>query len=237
MELTPEQIYLADQRGISENDRSICWSTLNYGQYQHPERQAYGTLLTLNDELFMPGYQDDYHTGQAVWVVIIPITGEVVYQPASGKPLTIDVGHVYVNYVPGGTAFKLINPYVDDRINFLYLEFKAGELSLTGDTVHLYDFSFKDQENQLIPVNIFDSSPNLPFTLHIGQFGGREEAVFQPENSDSLFFTFVIAGAFELQGRLLHQRDGLALWNLKEADMEALSNNAVILVMEIKKQA
>jgi hypothetical protein len=31
----------------------------------------------------------------------------------------------------------------------------------------------------------------------------------------------------------MHERDGLALWALQEADMEALSNNAVIMVLEL----
>ncbi len=37
-----------------------------------------------------------------------------------------------------------------------------------------------------------------------------------------------------MQGRLLHQRDGLALWNLKEpVDMEALSNEAIVMLVEL----
>jgi len=42
-----------------------------------------------------------------------------------------------------------------------------------------------------------------------------------------------LEGAFEVEGRLLHARDGLALWETEKVELEALSNDAIILVMEI----
>jgi len=44
---------------------------------------------------------------------------------------------------------------------------------------------------------------------------------------------FVLEGAFEAEGRLLHSRDGLALWDTNEIEIEALSNDAIILLIEI----
>jgi hypothetical protein len=45
---------------------------------------------------------------------------------------------------------------------------------------------------------------------------------------------FVLNGAFEAKGCLLHERDGLALWDTNEIEMEALSNDAMMLVIETK---
>ena len=52
-------------------------------------------------------------------------------------------------------------------------------------------------------------------------------------NKEAGAFVFVIEGAFEVQGTLLHERDGLALWKTEEVEMEALSNEAIILVIEL----
>lgn len=43
----------------------------------------------------------------------------------------------------------------------------------------------------------------------------------------------MLEGAFEVQGTLLHARDGLALWETDEVEMEALSNDAIILLVEL----
>lgn len=47
-------------------------------------------------------------------------------------------------------------------------------------------------------------------------------------------FVFVIQGVFEVQGRLLHARDGLGLWDEEnEVELEALSNDAIVLLTEL----
>lgn len=46
-------------------------------------------------------------------------------------------------------------------------------------------------------------------------------------------FALVLAGAFEVAGRLLHAHDGLALWDTAAVALEALGNDAVLLVLEL----
>ncbi len=94
----------------------------------------------------------------------------------------------------------------------------------------LFGFDFEKNQNQLIEII---SSSKLPFKLSAGIFTGREEAVYELKHLHSKFYCFVIDGAFEIEGRLLHARDGLALWNTKTVELEALSNNAIVLVIEI----
>jgi hypothetical protein len=70
----------------------------------------------------------------------------------------------------------------------------------------------------------------------IGKFTGREEAVYRLSDPRNGLFAFVLQGAFELQYRLLHAGDGLGLWELPEAELEALSNDAIILMVEVPLQ-
>lgn len=68
----------------------------------------------------------------------------------------------------------------------------------------------------------------------IGRYDGREEGIYEVQNPDAHgVFVFVIEGAFEVQNRLLHARDGLSLINVAEVDFEALSNDAMLLILEI----
>ena len=43
----------------------------------------------------------------------------------------------------------------------------------------------------------------------------------------------VINGAFEIQNRLLENRDAIILWEITELEFEALSENALIIFFEI----
>jgi len=84
---------------------------------------------------------------------------------------------------------------------------------------------------EVSPINLGESV--LTFSISIGKFGGRREANYLQKNNDAGFFVFVIEGAFEVQGALLQARDRLVLWDTEDVEMEALSNDAIILVLEL----
>ena len=89
-------------------------------------------------------------------------------------------------------------------------------------------FDFMNNKNQLLAY--FSNQTDFGF---IGQYDGRKESVYTLKNPQNGIFVFVIEGVFEVQNRLLHARDGLALPDISEIELEALSNDAVVLLLEI----
>jgi len=71
-----------------------------------------------------------------------------------------------------------------------------------------------------------------PFGVHIGRFAGRHEVVYPLRSTASRFFAHILAGAFEVEGGLLHAGDGLALWDVADVELEVLSNGAIMLLVE-----
>lgn len=45
--------------------------------------------------------------------------------------------------------------------------------------------------------------------------------------------SYEMINSFEIQSRLLHPKDGLAIWNTGEIDFETLSNEAILLLFEV----
>ena len=93
----------------------------------------------------------------------------------------------------------------------------------------LIPFDIINYKNQLVPIPV----NNTPFKYGIGKYAGREESLYELSKGGNGLFVFVIQGAFEVQYRLLHPRDGLALWEADAIELEALSNDAIIFVVEI----
>lgn len=227
--LTPGRIYLADQRGLKENATIRQYSTFNYGAYHDDSRTPFGKLSVVNDSMLAAGKSVLVGGNKASYIILVPITGQLIFKNAYNDAITIDVGDVYVSYLPEGGFFEIINPYDADWINFLHLQIALpGEV--LGSVSALYNFDLTTQFDRLIPV--VNSDSGLPFLVQVGQFNGRSEVFYQLRDAKAKIFAFVIAGAFEMKGRLLHQRDSLALWDINDADIEALSNNAVILLLE-----
>ncbi|UOE47092.1 hypothetical protein MTO98_22060 [Mucilaginibacter sp. SMC90] len=224
------QIHLADQRGFTKTQVLRRFSSFNYGDYFNEHRKPFGRLEVWNDEMLAGGSSTSVIIKSSCWFVLMPVTGEVLLKRPNGDTRLIDAGEVFVGYAVAGEALKLINLYKSDWINYVYIQLKEnGDVSVPYDEIFKFDFT--GRQNELI--DLVPYSGRYPFRLHFGLFGGRADALYRVQNKNSLFYAFVLAGAFELQGRLMHERDGLALWQLDEADLEALSNNAVIVILEM----
>ncbi len=230
---TPGKIFLADERGLVETSSFRRYCTFNFDGFSHPHKQPPGHLLALNEELLAGGATVALPVTEAAHVVLLPITGAVEVLPPSGAPIVVEVEEMQVLTLPAGSILRLRNPYPADVISLLHLWVRADDAALPPAGELKATFSFADIANQLRPLR--PAGAGLPFTVGLGRFAGRHEvACAVPPGR--LFFAFVLAGAFEVEGRLLHEKDGLALWNAAApVEIEALSHDALLLVLEVAR--
>lgn len=221
------QIHLSYQRGYTETGILQRYCSFNYGTYFNEHRKPLGCLRVFNEEVLAGGEATCFQAEKAGYAIFIPITGELILQGDKYGSQVIDIGQVYLHHSFPGELLTMRNEYPADKINYLYF-FIESEVIFCEN--RLYNFDLADNPNKLMGVI---SDQISPFCLNIGMFAGRTDTLYYLTNRKSVFYAFVITGAFEVQGRLLHQRDGLALWDEDEVDMEALSNNAVVIVLEL----
>lgn len=137
--------------------------------------------------------------------------GSAVIIPLVGEVFTdqrIGPGQVQVTNYP-----TISNQYKEELINYLLISLKEK-----ADTI--VDFHLTNNQLQEIIAGV-----------SIGKFDGRADGIYRPKGT--AVFAFAIEGAFEVQNRLLHPRDGLALWDLTEVEFEALSNEALLLLIDV----
>jgi predicted nucleic acid-binding protein len=226
--LSPGKIYLDEQRGFTETEIQQRYCTFNFCDFQREGKEPFGNLYTLNDEVLPAGALSKQTAIHNNYLLLIPITGAVIYTDNTHW-MELEPGEALMVALIAGDEFKLSNSYPANWVNYLRIEIKCDEL-FAGKAAR-FSFDLDGRSNELIQLI---RSPALPFSVHIGRFAGREEAIYHPAGGSAKIFSFVIAGAFELQNRLLHQRDGLALWDAESVEAEALSNNAILLLLELK---
>ncbi|MEO7988765.1 MAG: pirin [Chryseolinea sp.] len=229
---TEATIYLADQRGCTQVDWYRSYHTFNYGTYFREHRRPFRNLQVLNDNTLKEGSNLKQHVKENSIILILPIVGSVRYKNKSGIDSLIEVGQAHFFFASKDSEFEFSNLYENELINFLHIELST-HLQLSDDTVQKFEFDLDGNRNQLIPLH-----PNKEDNQHqntlawIGKFKGRQEGTHSLKNASTGVFIFVIEGAFEVQNRLLHARDGLALSNIDAIEFEALSNDAILLVIE-----
>lgn len=223
------KIFLADQRGSIETDSQRRYSTFNFGGYYSEHKQPLGNLYAFNDE-WLNGLQSVSTVIETQsYVVLIPVTGALTcrWEKQEHK---VNVGKIKVMCMPANSEVEIINPYDGDWINYVQIHVQAKEVKPQYIT-QLFGFDLAAASNKLVGI-VNAAADELPFSINIGNFMGREEALYKTRDKSQLF-AFVLAGAFEIQGCLLHNRDGLAVSNVPVVDLEALSNNALMLLIEL----
>jgi quercetin 2,3-dioxygenase len=153
-------------------------------------------------------------------MLIVPYIGDVELKRGH-ESLLIEEHQLACFEAKAGELIELTNPYPNEAINFFEVLIEAYSFE---HTTTLLDAKVQAQPNELLR-----PSP----ILAIGQFTGRREGTFQPQSPNGSVLVYCIAGAFEVQNRLLEARDALTLWHVTEIEFEALSNDALLLLIEL----
>jgi hypothetical protein len=222
------KIFLAGQRGLEETSEYRSWYTLNYGNYYDASKQPFGQLYTVNDDILAGNYSTTTVVAEDSCVLLLPVVGAITFSINGGEEHMIQAGELLCAAVNAGSRITIGNPYDANLVNFIQFRLKTG--SHCKEEVVISAFSFTKNQDKLIPINFEMDGQTI--RCHIGKFMGRQEAVCQV-NTECGLFTYIIEGAFEVQNRLLEAREALALHNVGEIELEALSNGAILFLLEV----
>lgn len=217
----PARIFKADKRTLKQSEDFRCLSTLNPKGAEY-EKPSLGALTTFDDETLAMGKYRFYYMEEDTLVILMPLVGLLEVEEskvASGQLLIPE--EIKILSLKKGQSFYLANPHKKDLVNFLQIRIRG-----TGLTTKK---SFGGYVNN----SLFPIFRRNECQFHFGVFEGRKEAVYQLQNPKNGVFAFVINGAFEFENRLLESRDALSLWDVETVELEALSENAIIVLLEV----
>lgn len=186
---------------------------------------SFGSLHSFSNEELLASKEKFFQVLGNKTLIVIPITGDLIYCIDQTTQEELVVGQIQIFNNPNNFEIQVSNPFDDEAINLIMIII---------DGTSRNRMAFMERLDFQIPTGIARMTTIFKansIELSIGQFQGREEAIHQI-NGKGCFY-YVLAGAFEIQERLLHAKDGLALWDLAETEIEALSNNAVLLALDL----
>jgi quercetin 2,3-dioxygenase len=227
-------IFLGDQRGLQQTASFQSRYTFNFGNYFNEHRHAYGDLYVFNDDCLAGGAAMQLTVQEDSCILLIPVAGAVNYKDTNGNITCIAAGQVQVITAGNGDMLEISNPFPEEMVNCLQVWIRMLTPAQRGNS-WLYTYEDVNKYiNQLINALPLEGPVSqLPVSMSIGKFSGRGECLYKPEKNNGSLFLFVIEGAFEVEGRLLHAGDALALWNNSAAEIEALSNDAILLAIAL----
>lgn len=218
------KIFLAEERGVTETDCFRSYNTFNFGNFYNEHKTPAEKLYVCNDETLAGGKNFLLTVEEDTLLVLLPVVGSVNFIKTESAAIPVNSGEVFCVFLKAGEQFELVNPYPNELINFLQLWIKTDEDN--NLLTHLHSFNINAYKNTAININ-------LPLPFNIVKLDGRKEITYTPVKENSCVFAFAVQGAFETEGILMHPRDGVAFWNYKQIEMEALSNDAIMFLLEL----
>ncbi len=219
------QIYKSDFREVVVSEKRKRLSTIDFSGHSETSRKPLQVILLLSEEILAPKSDSKVIIASDTDVILLPLFGGVEYKDSLGNKDFIRVEQVSHIEAKKGMSFELYNPY-GQNVSYLQIWLNA-KAQHPKNNCKSFDFDLS-QKNQLIP--LFETSHALGF---IGIYDGRKEDLYTLKEASNGVFVFVIHGAFEVENRLLEARDGLRIEQIETIEWEALSADALLMVLEI----
>jgi quercetin 2,3-dioxygenase len=153
-------------------------------------------------------------------VLILPFIGDLTLKAENYNAVIDENKGLFLRNLKG-TNFEIQNTYENDAVNFLYIPFFENQTSAPFDSV-LLNIEANKNSWHVIGSNIY-----------ISQWEGRKKGTFKVNSNDNeSILIYCLAGVFEVNDRLLEQKDSLEIINADLIDFEALANDSILLIIE-----
>jgi hypothetical protein len=205
-------LFLSVRRKLIQQTGSLHYESIDVPQLN-------GRLLAFDELVLTPGASYNVTTGKADLLHLLPLVGSVM--------ATIGAANFEIN--AGQSAVLPLNKAGSSTISNLEPKGEVTVLKalITTPVSQTPEISRVDIDSHMDKLLV----PHVAPTIRLGQFKGRQHGKLKFHPPASLF-VFVIEGAFEVQGRLLERRDGLALKDFTGIEFESLSDYAMLWMME-----
>lgn len=212
--LTSEiKIQLGDKRNRTQSAIHQCL---------HGIQEPFGALSVFDEVMLKPGGTLFHKVKESSLFFLMPLVG--ISEVTHAEKHVVDVGNIYFNRVEANSEIKITNPYEKEWTSFVLWELQSN----WSNGAAVADFDLRTEKNSL--VRLFKGSlDSTRISIRAGMFDGRRDGSLSLPNANQ--FIFVLEGAFEVQNRLLHTHDALSIPACSQLEFEALSNNAILLIV------
>lgn len=208
------KIYLADQYITDQSDSTRSIDIFN--GHAHPSN----IISLIKDETIAPGRFMEYHLPAGA--ILLPLVGSLLVYP-DDEETELACGELML--VNRAKYIKVVNNYDDVLINYIIVIFRQSFNH--AFSVSRFSFHLDRNKNEMQEV-----VNHHPVKMAIGKFEMRRDTTWLTGSPDKYSFCWVLQGSFEIEGRLLHARDALAIWNTSMLDIESLGKESILLLTE-----
>ncbi|NML70729.1 hypothetical protein HHL23_13130 [Chryseobacterium sp. RP-3-3] len=209
---SPSRIFKSDL-SVWKRERSCFTNTINTDDH---------SALKNVSEIVLEGNGDyDFYYQKNSSILVVVLYGETLI---SGFTEPFIAGQIFTRLANESGILNFKNNLRNEKTDILILELKN---SSSENSFSVEDLNFHER-NALLQI-----SEHLGYPNFTGIYDGRKEQEYVLQKKEGSIFGMVINGAFEFQNRLMETRDAILLNGIETLEFEALSENALLIFLEI----
>lgn len=226
-------IHKANTRGLANHGWLKSYHTFSFARYQNPERNNFGMLRVLNDDLVQPNMGFGTHPHRNMEIISIPITGALSHKDSMGNKRAIEVGEVQVMSAGTGVTHSEFNDSKTKETNFLQLWILPEEDEVTPYyNQKMFDALGRKNKFQTV---VSPSDKLVAGSLPIHQQGYLTfidldtDFTIDYHLKNGAYF-FLIDGKVSVEDELLENRDALGIENTDKVTLKAQQNSRLLII-------
>jgi redox-sensitive bicupin YhaK (pirin superfamily) len=230
-------IHKASTRGHAEHGWLNSYHTFSFANYYNPDRVHFGALRVLNDDTVAAGMGFGTHPHDNMEIISIPLEGDLEHRDSMGTAAVIKHGDVQVMSAGTGVQHSEMNKNKDKAVKFLQI----WVIPKQEDVIPRYGqitLNIADRRNKLQQIVSPDKKDgdtwvNQDAWFSMGNFDKGQKVDYTLKKKGNGVYAFILEGDFTIAGEKLNRRDGIGISDTDKISIEANSDKAEILLMEV----
>lgn len=230
-------LHKANTRGHANHGWLESFHSFSFAGYQNPERMNFGVLRVLNDDRVSAGMGFGKHPHDNMEIISIPLEGDLEHQDSIGNSAVIRKGDIQVMSAGTGVFHSEYNKNKDQLTKFLQIWVIPNKRNVEPryDQISLNEYDRHNNLQQILSPNPDDAGVwiHQDAWFHLGKFDQNFKTEYKIKKEGNGVYAFVLKGDFKINNQEVNERDGLGIQGTDMLKIEALSQDAEILLMEV----
>ncbi len=201
----------------------------SFSNYQNPQRQQFGVLRVINDDVIKAGTGFDTHSHKNMEIITYVREGAITHKDSNGNVGRTEAGDVQVMSAGTGISHSEFNLESEDT-NIFQIWIEPNQLNVKPHW-DSHEFPQKPTIDSLTLLVSGDGEATL--SIHQDAFIYAGYLLKDTELSHKIkqqAYVLVSEGSLELEGQVLNKGDGLEVTSLATINIKALSDTKLLVI-------
>ncbi|HVM88284.1 MAG TPA: pirin family protein [Puia sp.] len=230
-------LHKAATRGHANHGWLDSYHSFSFANYYNPERIHFGALRVLNDDTVSEGRGFGKHPHDNMEIISIPLEGDLQHEDSMGNVAVIKKGDIQAMSAGTGIFHSEYNKNTNMPVKFLQIWIFPNKKNVQPRYSQV-TLNVEDRHNKLQEV-LSPNADGAGVWIHqdawfsMGKFDKDFSVDYELKKKGNGVYAFVLSGDITIDGQPLNARDGFGIKDTDKIFIQANSQDAELLLMEV----